>query len=419
MYVYHANDTQEEADSSPILPRQITESQTPITNVREQHSLFEDAPISQYTRVQSFTNRNASIFGNPFRNTASQKLANMLNSKPSFIASAPDPNDPGGDGDDDDNGRRPPRRNSRGASRGGSGRPPTGPHRNNGPPTPPEGPPSGDPSSDPPNISGGGRIPHKPNIPQFDSKLKVDIIPTWDGNTDDLGRWLIKVNRFSERSDIGYKQLRYLVPARLTGAAELWYYSQSASIRSKHEEDWGTLKNAIAGYYMNRSYLERQRTRANKARYRQAGYYDETPSEYFIRKLELLEIVYNYSEGELINEIMAGAPSFWSTILAPHLYDSIEGFQMAIKFQEENLLRVGNETSRYRLNPIRSENRNPFVKLQNNNTPSARVNAIGWSKSVSNPPFPKDDSNVSPRGTPEDRGGRPCRHCGSGKHAVH
>ena len=27
-----------------------------------------------------------------------------------------------------------------------------------------------------------------------------------------------------------------------------------------------------------------------------------------------------------------------------------------------------------------------------------------------------DDSNVSPRGMPEEKGARPCRHCGSGKH---
>jgi hypothetical protein len=30
--------------------------------------------------------------------------------------------------------------------------------------------------------------------------------------------------------------------------------------------------------------------------------------------------------------------------------------------------------------------------------------------------FPKDDSNVSKRATPESKNARPCRHCGSGKH---
>lgn len=33
-----------------------------------------------------------------------------------------------------------------------------------------------------------------------------------------------------------------------------------------------------------------------------------------------------------------------------------------------------------------------------------------------NPPFPKDNTNVSPRGTPEEKGAWPFRHCSSGKH---
>jgi hypothetical protein len=32
------------------------------------------------------------------------------------------------------------------------------------------------------------------------------------------------------------------------------------------------------------------------------------------------------------------------------------------------------------------------------------------------PKFPRDDRNVSKRATPESKGARPCRHCGSGKH---
>ena len=46
----------------------------------------------------------------------------------------------------------------------------------------------------------------------------------------------------------------------------------------------------------------------------------------------------------------------------------------------------------------------------------ANVNLVGWSKNIGTPSFPKDDSNVSPRKTPDSVGARPCRHCGSGKH---
>jgi hypothetical protein len=41
---------------------------------------------------------------------------------------------------------------------------------------------------------------------------------------------------------------------------------------------------------------------------------------------------------------------------------------------------------------------------------------VGWSRNLEPPKFPKDDRNVSKKATPESKGARPCRHCGSGKH---
>jgi hypothetical protein len=41
---------------------------------------------------------------------------------------------------------------------------------------------------------------------------------------------------------------------------------------------------------------------------------------------------------------------------------------------------------------------------------------VGWTSKLSPPKYPKDDSNVSTRATPESKGARPCKHCGSSKH---
>lgn len=51
-----------------------------------------------------------------------------------------------------------------------------------------------------------------PPEPQFDTKLKLDAIPTWDGNSENLRRWLLKVNSLAKRSSIIFKQLGTLVP---------------------------------------------------------------------------------------------------------------------------------------------------------------------------------------------------------------
>ena len=39
-----------------------------------------------------------------------------------------------------------------------------------------------------------------------------------------------------------------------------------------------------------------------------------------------------------------------------------------------------------------------------------------YSRNMPPPPFPKDDSTVSKKKTPESVNARPCQHCGSGNH---
>ncbi len=60
---------------------------------------------------------------------------------------------------------------------------------------------------------------------------------------------------------------------------------------------------------MNRRWLDKQKTRALRAHYREAPYSKETPSEYYIRKRELLDTVFTLDDSELILEIMEGRAS--------------------------------------------------------------------------------------------------------------
>ena len=46
----------------------------------------------------------------------------------------------------------------------------------------------------------------------------------------------------------------------------------------------------------------------------------------------------------------------------------------------------------------------------------ARTHLVRWSSSLLSPKFLNDDSNVSKKGTPEEKGAQACRHCRSGKH---
>lgn len=364
-------------------------------------------------RDQTFNNHNSSIFGGPTQANASQRMRDLFSQggreRPPHLfrnhedqgsrsghsgtplreQSEPDPSD-----------------SSSSDSEGSSYRPPRVPRRERNP-------------TDRRNAQRNRGISnHQGNVVrevQFENNLKIDIIPEWDGNIDVLGRWISKINFIAERSNTVFEQLGTIVPQRLKGNAENWYYSQNTSTRQRLEENWHTLREGIGSYYMNRAFMDKQKGRANRAVYRENGHSRETPSEYVIRKKELIELVYDYTDREMINEIMSSVPTQWTTILTPHLYSNLEEFQLAIKYYEENLLRLeGFRNSRPELDY--NSNQRDSNKSSFQNYRQTKSNLVGWSKTTDKPEFPKDDSNVSTRATPEEKGARPCRHCGSGKH---
>ncbi|KAJ6454793.1 hypothetical protein C8R45DRAFT_1111727 [Mycena sanguinolenta] len=252
-------------------------------------------------------------------------------------------------------------------------------------------------------------------VAQFDFKLKFDAVPKWDGNVDTIIRWMLKVNDIARESQLVFQQLGRVVPKRLEGAAEIWYWSLPIKYRSEIEQNWDTLRQAFSTYFLNRKWLDSQRGRANRASYRDSGHSRETPSEYFIRKTELLNTVYTMDDSEIILEVMEGAPSTWNTILTTQMYRDIVEFQAAICYHEDALMKLDRQERDYGYRD-RNRDRERDRDYSRNNTRMAQVNLVGWSANLEPPKFPKDDRNVSKRATPESKGARPCRHCGSGKH---
>lgn len=173
----------------------------------------------------------------------------------------------------------------------------------------------------------------------FEDKLKLSDVPQWDGNTNTIILWLSKINNLARYSERISNQLGSVVPRRLQGEAKSWYWSLPLSYRNKIEVSWTMLRSAISHYYMNRKWLDKQKARATRVYYREASHSKETPSEYYIRKSELLNTVYNLEDSKLILEIMEGAPACWNTILTTQLYVDAVEFQEAIRFHEDNLMR--------------------------------------------------------------------------------
>ena len=198
----------ERIPTKPIIPT-VT---TPIFAPGEADSIsrFQRPSTLSYT-FRTPGNINSSVFGHPTQNSSSKALQELLgandskrnrtervviNSPPStasvtptrrnFPGGAPGPGDSDGDDSDDEGGNGP----------SGNPRVPNLPSRN----------PFERSTGETPIPSARSAI-----EPQFDMKLKMDAIPTWDGNPESLRRWFLKLNSLSKRSDIIYKQLGTLV----------------------------------------------------------------------------------------------------------------------------------------------------------------------------------------------------------------
>ncbi|THU88845.1 hypothetical protein K435DRAFT_598246, partial [Dendrothele bispora CBS 962.96] len=162
-------------------------------------------------------------------------------------------------------------------------------------------------------------------------------IPEWDGDTDALIVWLNKIDSMFVEEPLVAKQFGRIVPRRLTGKAETWYYSLSLNHRRNIEGSWEELKKEIINFWMNRKWVEKMRKRARETKYRESGHSRETPGEYFLRKNLLLANVYELTDAEVISEIMAGAPSSWNTILNKRSYVDVDEFQTDISLHEDTL----------------------------------------------------------------------------------
>ena len=136
-----------------------------------------------------------------------------------------------------------------------------------------------------------------------------------------------------------YEQIGILAPKQLTDRALSWYQFLTPEYRAEITCTWDTLKLAIGTHFCTLNWYNRLKTKALKARYRQPGYLSEKPTDYYFRKLELLQTVHDWSELQLINEILDNAPDYWRTIIQTTNIQTLQQLNAALEYHEHTLMR--------------------------------------------------------------------------------
>ncbi|QRW06065.1 Retrovirus-related Pol polyprotein from transposon [Ceratobasidium sp. AG-Ba] len=246
----------------------------------------------------------------------------------------------------------------------------------------------------------------------FDNRIKIaDVVEKWDGDPDTLASWIWSVNIVANRGFEVWNQLGQQIPLRLTGRAKDWFESQSKRYQAFMMQDWQNMRAGICDYFMNRTWLDKQKGKATRAHYREPGHANETPSDYIIRKKKLLQMVFKLTKTELILEILNGAPQYWRTIMDTSRIESFREFQATVKYHEETLIsgtRGDGSVSRRDIDKIWEA----LKSQKQSKSKFAKTHAVQTMK----PKYPPDDKNVSKKATPKSKGARPCIHCGSQMH---
>jgi hypothetical protein len=365
------------------------------------------------------------------------------------------PPDDDEDEEEEEEDERPPRRGYPGGPPGGGppgrgppgGGPPGGPR--GGLPGMPRGPPGGAPDPRRPQGGGGppggGPPPPPPPPPggqlrqqpaqqpraftispyHFDPKLKPEEIPEWDGHPDTLMKWIKQVQEIANRSQFCHQQLGTMIPGRLKGRAQNWYNFLPPLYKEQIKQNWDTFRIAMATHFLNINWYNNQKAKALNARYRQPGFERERPTDFFYRKLELLQNVHDWTDQELIQEILNSAPDYWRTIVnTTDLVDLIR-LQDALQYHEHTLMKdpsadLASLSQRIRdLERGKHRSSNHSHQARANEVESqeipAETNVIG-SQPIGKPSHSPADHVVSKGQTPGQKGARPCRHCSSKNH---
>jgi len=87
-------------------------------------------------------------------------------------------------------------------------------------------------------------------------------------------------------------------------------------------------------------------------RYQQKDHDQETPTDYFHRKLELLQLVHDLTDPETIMEIMNGAPREWLPFIDTSRMLIIQALLETLKYHKETLIQVASQDIKRRLKAL-------------------------------------------------------------------
>jgi hypothetical protein len=272
----------------------------------------------------------------------------------------------------------------------------------------------------------------------IEQKFKLADLPEWDGKDKTLIDWIFSGNELAAFGYGVWMDLGVSLPRKFTKNAKAWWQGLLPEEKRNFSRNWSNLRKGVCLQWMTHEWIAQEKIRTKNISFRKDAHHKETPMEYYHRKLRALRISFSsLDQMDMVHEILDNAPDSWQkyfTIKIRNLSD----LRLSIK-SNEHLFEKETEKSDQvdylvrEVEKLKGKTHSNFSTKANygstrNDSRSskefkAKTHAaetkkpIGYHKEFTKYPFEKRDDIETKKGlSPEKKGGRPCRFCGSKRH---
>jgi hypothetical protein len=143
--------------------------------------------------------------------------------------------------------------------------------------------------------------------------LNFNLVPEWDGHGKTVIAYLCKISELVRLSPQMVADLGTIAPLKFTDRAEMWWTTQSVTVRNYVSQSWSLLFKAIETHFLNDQWLQDRMSEFEEMKFRQRGHEEEMPMDFLQRRSRYNAFLYPDQEDgtAVVDRLLRTAPTVW------------------------------------------------------------------------------------------------------------
>ncbi|EJD46744.1 hypothetical protein AURDEDRAFT_63033, partial [Auricularia subglabra TFB-10046 SS5] len=187
---------------------------------------------------------------------------------------------------------------------------------------------------------GGGAPAGRQPEPRIDSKFRIDVLPTWDGDPRSALTYFADLRRWAELGGSLPEDLGRYAPLRFKGAALEWWDTISRRARDIYRQDVVALMDGIRSGFLSDAWVKDLTQQCVKMEFREPGYAQESPAAFLRRCALIVNALFTFDEEDKVAFILSQAPLQWLGIFRPQDITTVEDLMTRAAELKEQLIQA-------------------------------------------------------------------------------